>query len=138
MKDFFDELSRKIQRFMCGRYGFDELSKIMMIVSVVCCLLSIIIRQTVFLSLAIVLIVIIYLRFFSKNVYSRCNELNVYYDVKAKIRNRNNLRKMRWRDRKKFKYFRCNNCKTVLRVPRGKGKIEITCGKCKNKMIKKS
>ena len=31
---------------------------------------------------------------------------------------------------KAHKYFTCKNCKTICRVPVGKGKIVITCPKC--------
>lgn len=138
MKNFFDKLSYKIQQLMQGRYGFDELSQKMVIVSLICFIIFIFTRITLLLSFAIVLIVMIYLRCFSKNVYSRKNELNVYYEFTGKIKSKINLMKMIWRDKKTYRYFRCKNCKTVLRVPKGKGKIEITCSKCKSKMVKKS
>lgn len=138
MRNFFEKLSYKIQQLMQGRYGFDELSKTMMIASLICFVIFIFTKITVLFSVAVVLIAMTYIRFFSKKVYSRKNELNVYYEVTGKIKNKINLLKMIWRDRKTYRYFRCKNCKTILRVPKGKGKIEITCGKCKNKMLKKS
>ena len=39
---------------------------------------------------------------------------------------------------KEHKYFTCPNCKTVCRVPRGKGKIVITCPKCGGEIRGKS
>ena len=39
---------------------------------------------------------------------------------------------------KLFRFFKCPVCKQKLRVPKGKGKVEITCPKCGNKFIKKA
>ena len=50
----------------------------------------------------------------------------------------NALNKQKHLNRKTHLYFKCNNCKANLRVPKGKGKIEVTCPKCKFKMIKHS
>ena len=42
----------------------------------------------------------------------------------------------RWRQRRDYKFFRCPQCRTLLRVPRGKGKIKIVCRKCGNSFIR--
>ena len=42
----------------------------------------------------------------------------------------------RWRQRRDYKFFRCPQCRTLLRVPRGKGKIRIVCRKCGNSFIR--
>ena len=47
------------------------------------------------------------------------------------------LLKLRWRDRKEYKYVRCDNCKNVMRVPKNKGRIKIKCRKCGNEFIKR-
>ncbi len=138
MRNFFENLSYKIQGWMHGRYGMDELSKKMMIVSLACFLISAISRLSIFYSLAVVLIIWAYFRCFSKNVYSRNNELNAYYNVHNKIKEKINLRKRMWNERKEYRYFKCKQCKSWSRVPKGKGKIEITCRVCKSKMRKKS
>lgn len=138
MKNFLEKLNCKIRQLMQGRYGFDDLSHKMMLVSLGCFLLFVITRITILLSIAIVAVAIIYIRCFSKNINARENELNVYYNIIGKTKGKINLLKIMWRDKKTYRYFKCKNCKSVLRVPRGKGKIEITCSKCKSKMVKKS
>lgn len=40
------------------------------------------------------------------------------------------LRKDMWRDRKTHKYFKCRNCKAVIRVPKRKGGGVVACPKC--------
>ena len=50
---------------------------------------------------------------------------------------KNNLKK-RWAQRSTYRFFKCPQCKQTVRVPKGRGKICITCPKCKTEFIKKS
>lgn len=138
MRNFFENLNYKMQGWMQGRYGMDELSKKMMIFSLIFFLISAFTRLTIFHSLAIVLLIWSYFRCFSKNVYARNNELNSYMEMHRKFKNGLNIRKRMLKERKEYKYFKCKQCKNWCRVPKGKGKIEITCRVCKSKMRKKS
>ena len=138
MRNFFENLNYKFQGWMQGRYGLDELSKKMMILSLICFLLSSFIKSTLLHSFALFLIIWSYFRCFSKNVYSRNNELNAYLELQRKTKNKFDLRKRMWNERKEYRYFKCKQCKSWSRVPRGKGKIEITCRVCKSKMQKKT
>lgn len=135
MRNFLNDLRCKMQRFMIGRYGFDELSKVMLIASVVCFLLSAIRLLN---SLAIVLLLCVYFRSLSKNFYSRNKELNTYYAIKNKAVKKFSLLRRIYNDRYVYRYFKCKNCGAILRVPKGKGKITITCNVCKEKMNKKT
>ena len=36
----------------------------------------------------------------------------------------------RWHQRRDYRFYKCPSCRTRLRVPRGKGKINIVCRKC--------
>ncbi|MCR4675383.1 MAG: hypothetical protein K5675_10245 [Lachnospiraceae bacterium] len=40
--------------------------------------------------------------------------------------------------KKIYKFYTCSSCGQKVRVPKGKGKIEITCPKCKNTFIKRT
>ena len=131
MQNFFAKINNAARRFMYGRYGMDSLSKTIFILSLILLLLSSVTRISFLYAIALVLLIWGYFRVFSKNIAKRRRELSVYT---GKL----NLIKSRWRDRKTHRYFRCRACKQMLRVPKGKGKIQITCRKCGVKMQKKT
>ena len=138
MKNFLHNLSYKFRLFMQGRYGFDDLSKKILVLSVVFFVIFSLTRFRIFYTLALLLIAYSYFRCFSKNYSARHKELMTYLKFSNKIKNMFSVRKKMWNERKTHKYFKCKNCGAFLKVPKGKGKIEITCNVCKNKMIRKS
>lgn len=136
MKKFFTNLSYKFASFMVGRNGPDALSRAMSSLSIAFLLLSIFIRYLY--PAAIVLLVLCYIRIFSKNIGARQKELYAYLRLKNKMSGKTAFIKRVWRERKTHRFFKCKSCKTNLRVPKGKGKIEIRCRVCGNKMIKRT
>jgi len=77
------------------------------------------------------------LRCLSKNWDKRQLELDAYRDVTEGIRERAARQRCRWKDREN-RYFRCRACGTTFRVPRGQGKVRITCPGCQEQMVKKT
>ena len=138
MKNFFGNLAYRMQRMMYGRYGIDEFSKFLDKSAIVLFILSLFkpLRFLYFLSMAFLLCSL--LRCYSKNHTKRYAELNYYLKIKNKIEPEILTVKNRFSGRKNYRYFKCPNCKTLLKVPKGKGKIEITCPKCKNIIIRKT
>lgn len=123
---------------MYGRYKGDEFNRFLMIIYFIFWILSIF-PYLHFLQIVNTLILIFVLyRSFSKNIYARQNELNNYLKIKNKIKAYFNFNKEKRQNKKTYLYFKCANCKANLRVPKNKGKIEVTCPKCKHKMIKHS
>ena len=123
---------------MYGRYGADEFSKFTLIAGGV---LFVLYTLTGFHFLYIAFMAtVIYncFRMFSKNRYKRQMELQAYYILKNKFNAKTAIYKRMWRERKTHRFFACPVCKTVVRVPKGRGKIEISCPKCHNNFIKKS
>lgn len=127
-------MREKFARFMAGRYGTDNLNRFLLIVCAVAMLLGAIFRRTAFSALlwllSLVMIVLIYLRMFSKNRYKRAQENNRYLAFGNKLSNKARVTRERWVQRKEYKFFTCPSCHTTLRVPRGKGKVNIVCRKC--------
>ena len=138
MRNFFQRLGYKMASFMYGRYGTDELTKFLMIVSVILMVISWIPSLGLVYLLAFALLVWATLRMFSRKHDKRRRELERYLRLKKPIVNFFKLSRNKWRDRKTHVYFKCKKCKAVLRVPRGKGSITVTCTRCKNRIEKKT
>lgn len=127
-----------LRRFMIGRYGVDQLSIFLLGISI---LLSIVSRFSPGKIISIVFLItsfIAYYRIFSKDIGRRRHEnnelLKIWNPVKSKIRHW----VQRIKDVRKYKRFKCPNCSQALRVPRGKGKVSVTCPKCGTGVIKKT
>ena len=136
MRQWFDKMGMKFRNWMVGRYGTDELSRCLTWVAVGLMLLSCISALRFLYIPSWIIIIWAYFRVFSKNIYKRSKERDTYLRITGKIRNKFSLLKRMWHDRKTHKYFKCPSCKTMIRVPKGKGKIAITCTKCRNEIIK--
>ena len=128
----------KLAKLMSGRYGFDQFSRLLLLLSVTCTLLTAILTD--FPSLAglsngasMVLLVWIFYRTFSRNIEKRYLENLHYLEWQGSVRRRLRMRKEKFQQRKEYKFFVCPTCKTNLRVPKGKGKVNITCSKCGNR-----
>ena len=78
------------------------------------------------------------MRSFSRKLDRRRKERDRYLKMKNGFLNFFKLRRNKWRDRKTHVYFKCKKCKAVLRVPKGKGSIIVTCAKCGDRIEKKT
>jgi uncharacterized C2H2 Zn-finger protein len=136
MKNWFQRLGYRMASFMYGRYGNDELTKVLMVISLVFLVLSWIPVLWFFYFLALAVMVWSLFRSFSKNIFKRRRELERYLKMKNGFLGFFKLRRNKWRDRKTHTYFKCPKCKAVLRVPRGKGSIIVTCPKCGERIEK--
>ena len=145
MRDFFYRIQNALARFMYGRNGTDQLNFALLAVylvlwivgGIVVSLLDIGFFYTLQSLLMTVLAVLILWRTFSRNLGKRREENRRFLNWWLPVKNRFAGAKARRAD-KEHRYFTCKNCKTICRVPAGKGKIEITCPKCGHKLIVKS
>lgn len=116
------------RRFMQGRYGTDKLNTAILVSGVICCVLSMLIPAigALFTLLSYVFMGWAIFRMLSRNTYKRYQENRKYLRFLERIKDR------------EHKYFDCPRCRQPVRVPRGKGKISISCPKCGEKFIRKS
>ena len=130
MKNIGQRLSQAFRRFMAGRYGTDKLNNLLLGLGLVTCFLNVVIwNQTAGLILTAIsygFMILALFRCFSRNTYKRYQENRKYLLFVERIRD------------KEHRYFTCPRCRQMVRVPRGKGKIAITCPKCKEKFTKKT
>jgi DNA-directed RNA polymerase subunit RPC12/RpoP len=128
----------KLLRFMQGRYGTDHLSKFMMIVGLVFLFIASIFPNSIVYLISLLLIIISYIRIFSKDHQKRYKENQWFLKHFGSIYNIIPNLKRKLNQTKQYHIYKCPNCKQKIRVPRGKGKIEIKCQKCSTKFIKNS
>ena len=119
-----------LQRFYKGRYGTDKLNVLLLGIGVVFCVVSMFVWQPqirmLLVLFAYVMVGVVLFRSLSRNVYKRYEENRKYLFFLDKIKDR------------RHKYFTCPRCRQPVRVPKGQGKIMITCPKCKEKFQKKT
>ena len=128
----FARIKDALRRFFSGRYGNDRLNRFLLIVSIILLLLGWIGSSflapwmSVFNILAYVPLLFCLFRMLSRNFAARHRENAAYCRVLDRIRDRKN------------RYFNCPGCGQTVRVPRGKGRINIRCPKCNTQFIKKT
>lgn len=128
---------------MQGRYGLDRLSQVMMIVGLVVVIIAAFVRRPVIVSnliylVGIVIVILGYIRVFSKNYQKRYNENQKFMQLTGGILRLFGKEKYMMEQRRDYRIFTCPGCKQKIRIPKGKGKIEISCPKCHTKFIKKT
>lgn len=124
------KMSAGFRQFMTGRYGTDKMNTYILGTGVIVCLLTMLIPwvlvDLVLSLLSYVLLFWALFRTFSRNTYKRYQENRRFLLFLDRIKDR------------EHKYFSCPKCRQPVRVPKGKGKIAITCPKCRERFVRKS
>ena len=131
-------MREKLRRFMIGRYGSDGLNQFLSIASLVLLLIAIVSRVSLFTWLSAAPLLFCCYRTFSRNISKRTEENYKFYTLKDRVDNKFRGLKEQWANRKVYHYYRCPQCRQKLRVPRGRGRIQISCPRCGTQFIKKS
>lgn len=126
-----------LKNFMYGRNGVDHLSIAFVVLGFVISLIVSFIRIPFINLLPMAPYAYSFFRIFSKNIVKRRAENQRFYSWWGPIQ-KGIVKKAAQIKDKDHKYFTCPNCRSTLRVPKGKGKISITCPKCKNETVKKT
>ncbi|MFQ7447751.1 MAG: hypothetical protein ACLRNK_00235 [Agathobacter rectalis] len=131
-------MREKFIRFMNGRNGMDELARAESWIVMILLLVSIFTRSAILDILAIGLMIHMYFRVFSRNVNKRYAENQKFLNARYEWTVKAERRKKHFAQRKQYKFFKCPMCKQEVRVPRGHGKICITCPKCREQFVRRS
>ena len=126
---------------MAGRYGADQFGRFLSGAALVLLIVNLFVRGVVGQILYfLVLAVLVYniFRMFSKITAARYKENVAYLKVKNRVVGRYANLRRRIRESKTHRFYKCPTCKTTVRVPKGKGKIRITCPKCGASFVRKS
>ncbi|MGN0204175.1 MAG: hypothetical protein ACI4BB_06510 [Coprococcus sp.] len=131
-------MRERIQRFMMGRYGNDQLNQFIFVIAIISMVIELITHWSLFYILALALLIYGYVRAFSKDINKRYEQNMRFLEKKDAIFNRFRKEKYYASQRKDYHIYTCPQCRQKIRIPRGKGKISITCPKCRTSFIKKS
>lgn len=131
-------MREKFARFMTGRYGLDSLGRFTMALTLIFIVINYFTRNRLIPLLAWAGLILTYYRMFSRNIYKRSAENQQYLNRTAKLRRWFYTQKNVFIQRKTHHIYKCPSCKQKIRIPKGKGRIEIRCPKCNATFIKKS
>lgn len=131
-------LKEKLIRFMYGRYGIDSLGKFTIITGLIAMILAGWNHSMILSLLSWACIIYSYFRMFSRNIHKRSSENQKYLNKTYKLRTAFYRQKNLMIQRKTHHIYKCPTCRQKIRIPRGKGRIEIRCPKCSATFIKNS
>ena len=146
--NFWQKIKQTLRSFMNGRNGADQLSVALLwsglilyllgsilgsIQSGVCQVLGMLLSTAGFAAYVYCLV-----RMFSRQVDKRRAENRRYMTFMEKKRTERRQAKVRFQNRKKYKYFKCPGCKAWLRLPHGSGVVTVTCSRCHTSFTQKS
>lgn len=123
---------------MYGRYGADQLSKLYLGLAIVFLVLNLLTGLGIFYLAGMAVLIYGMYRSFSKNTAKMSAQNQKYLNWRYQRAVKYGNAKKHWAQRKEYRFFSCPGCRQKVRVPRGKGKIAITCPKCHTEFIKKS
>jgi hypothetical protein len=135
------KFKQKMAQFMYGRRGMDEFSRFLLIAVLVLIILSCATRgivRSIFSFAELAGLVYCYFRILSRDIYKRQKENAWYLQKKAAVRRWLISLRDRWQQRRDYRFFRCPSCHALLRVPKNKGKLLLTCRKCGNRFERKT
>ena len=134
IKAMLNKFKSWLYKFMYGRNGYDSLSRALIVPIFVVLIITMFTIGALRIILCVIgwlLIIYLYFRVFSKNIYKRQAE-NRWFESKVRYF------KTRTSQSKQYRFYTCPKCKAHLRVPRGVGKITVTCAKCGYKFDRKA
>ena len=130
IRQFLQQLGYRFRNFMVGRYGTDKLNMVILCAGLAVCFVSAFFHNP---KVNLLLTAVSYglmfwalFRSFSRNTYKRYQENRKFLQFFDRLKDRDH------------RYYDCPKCRQVVRVPRGKGKIAITCPKCRERFVKKT
>ncbi len=133
-------------RMMYGRYGTDQLNLATLVLGILVSIIGRIVKKVTGLdfiyvittAIAYILLVIMFYRMFSRNITKRRIENDKFMSFWWPIGQKLSKLIARIRESKTHRRFRCPECRQQVRVPRHRGKIKITCPKCRTQFVKRT
>ncbi len=131
------KLRESFSRFMMGRNGADAYDRFLLIIGLTADIISLFAGSAYFLIMADILLIYAIFRMLSKNIVKRSIENQSYLLLKNWVRHIFKAARSNVSD-KEHHYYVCPQCHQIVRVPRHRGKIDITCPTCGKEFSRKS
>jgi DNA-directed RNA polymerase subunit RPC12/RpoP len=128
----------RLRNFMIGRYGVDQLNRFLLILALVNIMTGMLTHHWLLNSITVLLLVFSYYRMFSKDFERRSRENSWYLKYENRFGSMYKKMVNTMRQRRYYHIYKCPTCKQKIRIPKGKGRISITCPKCRTDFVKKS
>ena len=130
LRDLIGKFTAGLRRFMAGRYGTDRLNMVILcaglVLVIIYGLVPNAILKLILWAASYGLMIWAVFRSLSRNTYKRYQENRKFSQFFDQLKDR------------EHRYYDCPKCHQPVRVPRGKGKISITCPRCREKFIRKT
>ena len=136
--NFLQRLKERLAIFMQGRHGPDNLGMFTLLSGLVASLLGSFTGIGLFSLVGFALYVTTVFRMLSRNNTKRIEENRKYIDLTSNWKLKSSQFIKRMKNSKDYKYFKCPNCKVLLRMKRGSGERDITCVRCGHQFKQKS
>lgn len=131
-------MREKMMNFMRGRYGMDSFSNFLMWTACFIIFINMFIRSYLLNLAGLIIFIYAYVRIFSRNYVKRSAQNTWFLARTAGIRKMFTKERAKMRTRRTHHIYSCPSCKQKIRIPKGKGRVEITCPKCGNVFVKRS
>ena len=131
-------MMNRLRQWMIGRYGVDQMNMFLFGVYIVLSVVNIFANSKIIVLLCYAIFFVWLFRTFSRNIYKRQRENDKFLVLIQPAKAMINLWKRSFREKDVSRFYKCPGCKQVIRVPKGKGKIEIRCPKCSTRFVKRT
>ena len=135
---FLQRIKASIARFMQGHHGPDNLGVFTLLTGLICSLVASFTGVAILSFIGMALYIWTLFRMFSRNHEKRIAENRKYIELTSGWKTKLVQFSKRMKNRRDYKYFKCPNCKVLLRLKRGCGEKDITCVRCGHQFRQKA
>lgn len=128
---------QKLREFMYGRNGTDMFSFALIIAGFGLNVLYVFTNSRLLYFISLAAYGYALFRTLSKNIPARQKENQKFLAFWYKVKNWWSGLLADFEEKKAYKHFKCPSCGQKIRIPRGRGKVEVCCPRCSNRFIKK-
>ena len=135
---YFRQLLRRLAVWMSGRNGLDQLGIASLLVSVALQMIASVSGAGILMLVSLALYGWSLFRIFSKKSFKRADENRKFLTGWGTLKTRLRQFFTRLKLMRQYKYFKCPQCKALLRLTRGQGEKEVCCPQCQHRFRMKA